>query len=81
MRLENLAKYELFIFVGLLIIIGAVLKLWGKYNFSSDWFWLLAGMGLVVEGAISYIRQVNFEKKFKVLDKEEYERLMKNRER
>jgi hypothetical protein len=65
----KLATYETFIFVGIIMIIGTMLKLFGYYDFSSDWFWLLAGVGLVVEGAISLAKQRKFDKKYKIVER------------
>ena len=70
-RLESWARHETFIIVGLLTTIGAAIKLTGKYDFSSDWFWLLAGLGLIVEGAISLIKQRRFDKKYKIIERNE----------
>ena len=47
--------------------IGTSVKLSGLYDFSSDWFWLLAGLGLVVEGAISLVKQNRFDRKYKII--------------
>ncbi|MBS3067035.1 hypothetical protein J4205_04380 [Candidatus Pacearchaeota archaeon] len=58
MVISNLVRYEAFIFVGLLMAIGTLIKLLGLYDFSSDWFWFLAGVGLAVEGAISLNQKV-----------------------
>ena len=58
MVISNLVRYEAFIFVGLLMAIGTLIKLLGLYDFSSDWFWFLAGGGLAVEGAISLNQKV-----------------------
>lgn len=69
MRLEDFATYETFIIVGLFMIIGTAVKLFFGYEFSSDWFWLLAGLGLVVEGSISYVKQRRFEQKYKIVDR------------
>ena len=68
-KIENFAKYEVFIIVGILMTAGVALKLTGKYNFSSDWFWLLAGLGLMVEGAISLVKQRKFDKKYKIIER------------
>ena len=73
MRVLKFIRYESFIIVGIFIIIGALIKLLGIYDFSSDWFWFLAGLGLVVEGIISLIKQKGFDKKFKIIYKEEKE--------
>lgn len=64
------ARYELFIIVGILMTAGTLIKLLGFYDFSSDWFWFLAGVGLVVEGIISLIKQKRFDKKYKIIEKE-----------
>ena len=74
MNLDSFAKYEIFIFVGILMTIGTVMKLSGIHNFSSDWFWLLAGVGLIVEGAISLMKQRRFDKKYKIVERCEVER-------
>ena len=60
--MKKFARYETFIFVGVIMCIGVLIKLFGKYDFSSDWFWFLAGLGLIVEGAISHIKQKKFDK-------------------
>jgi hypothetical protein len=67
-HLINLFNYEAFIFVGILMTIGTSLKLFGFYDFSSDWFWLLAGLGLVVEGTICLLRQRRFDRKYKIVE-------------
>ncbi len=66
---EFLMRYELFIIVGILMTIGSLIKLIGIYDFSSDWFWFLAGVGLIVEGIISLIKQRRFDKKYKIIEK------------
>ena len=73
-RLKNLREappsYELFIAVGLLILIATLLKLLGAVDFSSDWFWFIAGLGLIIEGMISFKKQKKFDKKYKIVLKE-----------
>ena len=49
--------------------VGVLIKLLGIYDFSSDWFWLLAGVGLVVDGIISLVKQKKFDKKYKIIDR------------
>ncbi len=66
----SLLSYESFIVVGVLIAIGSLIKILGVYDFSSDSFWFLAGIGLVVEGAISLIKQKRFDRKYKIIEKE-----------
>lgn len=61
-------NYELFILIGILMTAGTLIKLLGIKDFSSDWFWLLAGVGLVVEGSISLVKQKRFDKKYKIIE-------------
>jgi len=68
--ISKYASYETFILVGIIMVIGTILKLSGYYDFSSDWFWLLARIGLAVEGSISLIKQKRFEKKYKIVERE-----------
>lgn len=70
MNPKNLFRYESFIIVGVLMLIAALIKISGIYEFSSDWFWFIAGIGLIVEGTISLIRQKKFDKKYKIVLKE-----------
>jgi len=65
------ATYETFIFVGIIMVIGTLIKLLGYYDYSSDWFWLLAGVGLVVEGAISLAKQRKFDRKYKIVERKD----------
>ena len=68
--IANFMRYEAFIAVGLLIAAGSLLKVMNVINISSDWFWLLAGLGLVVEGIISLVKQRKFDKKYKIIERE-----------
>ena len=67
-KLANLIRYETFILIGILIVAGTFIKLMGFIDFSSDWFWLLAGIGLVIEGTISMIKQRKFDRKYKIIE-------------
>ena len=69
-RKWNYASYDLFIIVGILMAIGTLGKIFGLYNISSDWFWFLAGLGLILEGLISLLKQRRFDKKFKIIPRE-----------
>ena len=51
--------------------IGTAIKLSGIVDFSSDWFWLLAGIGLVVEGSISLMKEKKFNRKYKIIERED----------
>lgn len=70
-KIENFAKYEVFIIVGVIMTIGTLGKILGFYDISSDWFWFLAGLGLIVEGAISLAKQKKFDKKYKIIERTE----------
>ncbi len=67
--IENLIRYEAFIAVGLFIAILSLIKVLGYYDFSSDWLWFLAGLGLMVEGIISFNKQRRFDKKYKIIER------------
>jgi len=68
--------HELFIVVGFLMVVGTFLKLMGVIHLDSDWFWFVAGLGLVVEGMTSLVKNKRFNQKYKVLTKEEFDRLV-----
>jgi len=61
---------ELFVIVGVIMVFVTLSKLLGFYDFSSDWFWFIAGFGLIVQGTISLIKQKTFDKKYKVVLRE-----------
>ena len=63
--------------MGAILAFGTLFKLLGFYDLSSDWFWFVAGVGLVIEGAISLSRQRKFDRKYKVISREEYEMLVR----
>ncbi len=65
----KIIKYESFILVGIIMAFAALIKLLGLYDFSSDWFWFLAGLGLIVEGIISLIKQRKFDRKYKIISR------------
>ncbi|MBT3642980.1 hypothetical protein HN604_03865 [archaeon] len=54
------------VLLGTLIVTGVLLKTFGLIDISSDWFWLLAGLGLAIEGLISLKRQKRFDKRYKI---------------
>ncbi len=74
-KLKNLRSlvttYELFIAVGLLMVIATSVKLLGWTEYSSDWFWFIAGLALTVEGMILLRKQRMFDRKYKVVLREE----------
>jgi len=68
-KIERVARQEVFIFLGIIMVIATLGKLLGFYNISSDWFWFLAGIGLAIEGTISLINRKRFERKYKIIEK------------
>ena len=68
--LVNIVRYEVFILVGFVMVVASLIKLSGMVDFSSDWFWLLAGVGLVFEGVIALTRQRRFDRKYKVIERD-----------
>jgi hypothetical protein len=69
--IDRFATYEAFAFIGVIMIAGVLIKLLGYADFSSDWFWLLAGIGLVIEGSISLVKQKRFDRKYKIIERED----------
>lgn len=57
MKVGKILQYETYIFIGMLMITGAVAKLIFGVQISSDWFWFIAGFALVLEGFIDLIKQ------------------------
>jgi hypothetical protein len=57
------------ILLGVVVAVGALFKILGFFDFSSDWFWFLVGLGLMVEGIIFLIKQRTFDKKYKIIER------------
>lgn len=64
-------SHEAVIFFGGLLGVGSLLKVLGYVKIDPDWFWFLAGVGLVFEGVINLAKQKRFDKKYKIVLKEE----------
>ena len=67
MKLENHTGYILLILAGAALIVFTLIKVLGFNDFSSDWLWLIAGLGLMVEGILSFLKQRQFDKKYKIV--------------
>lgn len=65
------AGHELFVVVGLLMVITTLLKLTGVVYLDSDWYWFIAGLGLIIEGMIMISKQKKFNKKYKIIERTE----------
>ena len=57
--------------VGIIMIIATLIKIFGVYDFSSDWFWFLAGVGLLFQGAMYLLKQRKFERKYRIIERED----------
>ena len=68
-KFEILARYELFIIVGFVMAVLVLGKLLGFYDLSSDWFWFIGALGLIIEGMTSLVKQRRFDKKYKVIER------------
>ena len=75
MVVGKLIKYESYVIVGIIMIIATLSKLLGVVDLSSDWFWFIAGVALVFEGVIDLSKQKKFNKKYKVISKQEFNEL------
>ncbi len=66
-HLPKLFLYETLIVIGLIMSAMTLLKLLGYVDFSSDWFWFIAAVGLTIEGMIALVKQKMFEKKYRII--------------
>lgn len=67
--MNKILQYETFVVVGLAMVVLTFLKLMGIIEISSDWFWLIAGVGLVIEGYLNIRKKKQFDGKYKVISK------------
>ena len=70
-------RHDFIIIFGLLMAVGTLIKLLGYADYSSDWFWFLAGLGLFVEGLVASAKQRKFDGKYKILTQKEYENMLR----
>lgn len=73
--IKKFFQYETYIIAGLLMVTGTLAKLIFNLKIDSDWFWFIAGLALVLEGAIDLSKQRQFSKKYKVVSKKEFNEL------
>lgn len=64
---SSYGSFVLVILVGAIMAAGVLMKLFLGADIDSDWFWFLAGVGLAVEGVISFRRQRKFDMKYKII--------------
>lgn len=75
MDTKKILQYESYVFVGMLLVIGTFAKLVLDVKIDSDWFWFIAGLALVLEGFLLLSKQKQFNKKYKVISKHEFNEL------
>jgi hypothetical protein len=68
MKLSYLS-YFLVVVIGTAVALGVLGKLIFGFSIDSDWFWLLAGVGLAAEGIIALKKQKKFDKKYKIIER------------
>jgi hypothetical protein len=66
---KGYGSFVLVVLVGLVMAGVVLIKIFFKLDIDSDWFWFLAGVGLMFEGVISYRRQKKINKKYKVVER------------
>lgn len=64
-KMMNMEFYpEFFLTVGILMTLGTLIKLLGFADFSSDWFWFIAGLGLIAEGFIILSKKHRYKRNY-----------------
>jgi len=66
---KGYGSFVLVVLVGLVMAGVVLMKIFFELEIDSDWFWFLAGVGLMFEGVISYRRQKKINKKYKVVER------------
>ena len=64
-----IARNDFVIIVGVAMAVTTFLKLKGFVYIDSDWFWFIAGCGLIVEGFIMSAKQRKFDNKYEVVER------------
>jgi len=64
---KDYASFVLVVFVGIVMALAVLAKLFFGADIDSDWFWFLAGVGLVFEGVISFKARKRFDRKYEIL--------------
>ncbi len=63
---RDYASFVLVVLVGLVMALAVLSKLFFGADIDSDWFWFLAGVGLMFEGVISFKAKRRFDRKYKI---------------
>lgn len=64
MNLEILASPELFVIIGFAMALGVLIKIFGIADFSSDWFWFITAIGLIIEGFILLNKKKRYNSRY-----------------
>lgn len=66
---SDYGSFVLVILIGVVMAVGVLVKLLVGFDIDSDWFWFLTGVGLSVQGVVSFRSRLKFDKKHKVVPK------------
>jgi len=66
---RDYSSFVLVVLVGCLMALAVLGKLFLGFDIDSDWFWFLAGVGLAVEGVISFKARRRFDAKYSIVTK------------
>jgi len=75
MVIKKFITHETLLIAGGIMIMATLAKLLGFVEIDSDWFWFIAGLALILEGAVELKKERKFRKKYKILTLEEYKKL------
>lgn len=66
---SDYGSFVLVVLIGVIMAIGVLAKIFVGVNIDSDWFWFLTGIGLAIQGVVSFRTRVKFDRKHKVVPK------------
>lgn len=75
MATKKILQHETYVIIGSAMVLLTFMKLMGWIGISSDWFWFIAGIALVLDGAINLSKDNKFKKKYRLISKEDFDRL------
>jgi len=73
MVMKKILQYEFYVFIGMLMVVGTVAKLIFGIDIDSDWFWFIAGVALVLDGSMNFVKQRQFKSKYKIISRKEFD--------
>lgn len=63
-------SFILVVIVGAVMSLVVLLKIFLNLEIDSDWFWFLAGIGLIVKGILSHREHKKINRKYKVVERD-----------